>query len=44
MIVIALLVVLAGASGLTRIAWWAALKEKVLFQTQDLPHGNKDPG
>src|SRR3954470_18022915 len=38
-IVIALLAVLAGAGGPTAIARWAALKEDLLVQVLDLPHG-----
>ena len=38
-IVIALLAVLAGASGPTAIARWATFKEKLLLEILDLPHG-----
>jgi predicted transposase YbfD/YdcC len=38
-IVIALMAVLAGASGPTGIAKWAALKEEFLLNTLDLPNG-----
>jgi len=38
-VVIALLAVLAGASGPTAIAKWAALKEEFLLNTLDLPNG-----
>jgi predicted transposase YbfD/YdcC len=38
-VVIALLAVLAGAGGPTAIARWAALKEELLSQVLDLPHG-----
>lgn len=38
-IVIALMAVLAGASGPTAIADWAALKAGFLLETLDLPHG-----
>jgi len=38
-VVIALLAVLAGAGGPTAIARWAALKEELLLQVLDLPHG-----
>jgi predicted transposase YbfD/YdcC len=38
-LVIALLAVLAGASGPTAIARWAALKEELLLQVLDLPNG-----
>jgi predicted transposase YbfD/YdcC len=38
-IVIALLAVLAGASGPTAIARWAALKKEFLLQLLDLPNG-----
>jgi predicted transposase YbfD/YdcC len=38
-IVIALMAVLAGASGPTAIADWAALKQGFLLETLDLPHG-----
>ena len=38
-IVIALLAVLAGASGPTAIARWAALKEEFLLRVLDLPNG-----
>jgi predicted transposase YbfD/YdcC len=38
-VVIALLAVLAGASGPTAIARWAALKEGLLSAVLDLPHG-----
>jgi predicted transposase YbfD/YdcC len=38
-VVIALLAVLAGAGGPTAIARWAALKEELLVQVLDLPHG-----
>src|SRR5512147_734992 len=38
-VVIALLAVLAGASGPTAIARWAALKEEVLSELLDLPNG-----
>jgi predicted transposase YbfD/YdcC len=38
-IVIALMAVLAGASGPTAIAKWAALKEEFLLETLDLPNG-----
>src|SRR3954466_2425079 len=38
-VVIALLAVLAGAGGPTAIARWAALKEDLLVQLLDLPHG-----
>src|ERR1700730_10321245 len=38
-LVIALLAVLAGAGGPTAIARWAALKEDLLVQVLDLPHG-----
>jgi predicted transposase YbfD/YdcC len=38
-VVIALLAVLAGASGPTAIARWAALKEALLVTVLDLPHG-----
>lgn len=38
-VVIALLAVLAGAGGPTAIARWAALKEELLRQVLDLPHG-----
>jgi predicted transposase YbfD/YdcC len=38
-VVIALLAVLAGASGPTAIARWAALKEEFLLQVLDLPNG-----
>jgi predicted transposase YbfD/YdcC len=38
-VVIALLAVLAGAGGPTAIARWAALKEDLLVQVLDLPHG-----
>jgi len=38
-VVIALLAVLAGASGPTAIARWAALKEDLLLQVLDLPNG-----
>jgi len=37
--VIALMAVLAGASGPTAIAKWAALKEEFLVKTLDLPNG-----
>jgi predicted transposase YbfD/YdcC len=38
-IVIALMAVLAGASGPTAIARWAAIKEEFLLNTLDLPNG-----
>jgi predicted transposase YbfD/YdcC len=38
-VVIALMAVLAGADGPTGIAEWAALKEKFLMETLDLPNG-----
>jgi predicted transposase YbfD/YdcC len=38
-VVIALMAVLAGASGPTTIARWAALKEEFLLNTLDLPNG-----
>jgi predicted transposase YbfD/YdcC len=38
-VVIALMAVLAGASGPTAIAKWAALKEELLLNTLDLPNG-----
>ena len=38
-VVIALMAVLAGASGPTAIARWAALKEEFLLKALDLPHG-----
>jgi hypothetical protein len=38
-VVMALLAVLAGAGGPTAIARWAALKEELLSQVLDLPHG-----
>src|SRR3954470_4448533 len=38
-IVIAVMAVLAGASGPTAIAQWAALKEEFLVKALDLPHG-----
>jgi predicted transposase YbfD/YdcC len=38
-VVIALRAVLAGASGPTAIAQWAALKEEFLWETLDLPNG-----
>ena len=38
-VVIALMAVLAGASGPTAIAKWAALKEAFLLETLDLPNG-----
>src|SRR3954451_24270522 len=38
-VVIALMAVLAGASGPTAIARWAALKEEVLWNALDLPNG-----
>jgi len=38
-LVIALLAVLAGASGPTAIARWAALKEEFLLEVLDLPNG-----
>jgi predicted transposase YbfD/YdcC len=38
-VVIALLAVLAGASGPTAIARWAAFKEKLLLEVLDLPNG-----
>ena len=38
-VVIALMAVLAGASGPTAIAKWAALKEEFLLNTLDLPNG-----
>src|SRR3982750_624176 len=38
-VVIALMAVLAGASGPTAIAKWAALKEEFLVQALDLPNG-----
>ena len=38
-VVIALMAVLAGASGPTGIAKWAALKEEFLLNTLDLPNG-----
>jgi predicted transposase YbfD/YdcC len=38
-VVIALMAVLAGASGPTAIAQWAALKEEFLVKALDLPHG-----
>jgi uncharacterized protein YllA (UPF0747 family) len=38
-IVIALMAVLAGASGPTAIAKWAALKEEFLVEVLDLPNG-----
>jgi len=38
-VVIALMAVLAGASGPTAIAKWAALKEEFLLETLDLPNG-----
>jgi predicted transposase YbfD/YdcC len=38
-IVIAVMAVLAGASGPTAIARWAALKEEVLLNTLNLPNG-----
>jgi predicted transposase YbfD/YdcC len=38
-LVLALLAVLAGAAGPTAIARWAALKEELLLQVLDLPHG-----
>src|SRR5918997_113836 len=38
-VVIALMAVLAGASGPTAIARWAALKEQFLVKVLDLPHG-----
>ena len=39
MIVIAMMAVLAGASGPTAIARWAAIKEEFLLCTLDLPNG-----
>ena len=38
-VVIAVMAVLAGASGPTAIAKWAALKEEFLLNTLDLPNG-----
>jgi predicted transposase YbfD/YdcC len=38
-VVIALMAVLAGASGPTAIAQWAAVKEEFLLETLDLPNG-----
>src|SRR3954464_9198576 len=38
-VVIALLAVLAGASGPTAIARWALLKQEFLLQVLDLPNG-----
>src|SRR5919112_27599 len=38
-VVIALIAVLAGASGPTAIAQWAALKEELLASVLPLPHG-----
>src|SRR5512135_2182434 len=38
-VVIALMAVLAGASGPTAIAKWAALKEEFLLETLELPNG-----
>jgi uncharacterized protein YllA (UPF0747 family) len=38
-VVIALMAVLAGASGPTAIAKWAALKEEFLLKALDLPNG-----
>ena len=38
-LVISLLAVLAGAAGPTAIARWARLKEELLLQLLDLPHG-----
>src|SRR3954464_547777 len=38
-VVIALLAVLAGASGPTAIAQWAALKEEALASVLPMPHG-----
>jgi predicted transposase YbfD/YdcC len=38
-VVIALLAVLAGASGPTAIARWAALKQELLLEVLDLPNG-----
>src|SRR6266511_2853078 len=38
-VVIALMAVLAGASGPTAIATWAALKEEFLLEALDLPNG-----
>ena len=38
-VIIALMAVLAGASGPTAIAQWAALKEEFLLETLDLPNG-----
>jgi predicted transposase YbfD/YdcC len=38
-VVIAMMAVLAGASGPTAIARWAALKEEFLLRTLDLPNG-----
>jgi predicted transposase YbfD/YdcC len=38
-VVIALMAILAGASGPTAIARWAALKEDLLVRVLDLPHG-----
>ncbi|MBV8266400.1 MAG: ISAs1 family transposase [Planctomycetaceae bacterium] len=38
-VVIALMAVLAGASGPTAIAQWAALKEEFLLEALDLPNG-----
>jgi predicted transposase YbfD/YdcC len=38
-VVISLLAVLAGASGPTAIARWAALKEELLLKVLDLPYG-----
>ncbi len=38
-VVIALMAVLAGASGPTAIGKWAALKEEFLLNTLDLPNG-----
>src|SRR3954447_10172227 len=38
-VVIALMAVLAGASGPTAIVRWAALKEEFLVPTLDLPNG-----
>src|ERR1700674_5462379 len=39
-VVIALMAVLAGASGPTAIARWAAMKEEFLRKVLDLPHGS----
>ena len=38
-LVIALMAVLAGASGPTAIGKWAAMKEEFLLNTLDLPNG-----